>query len=73
MDMRRYTRLTNGHSKRIDYHRNAFAIWAFYYNFVRKHSALGRGKTPAMAAGVAEHQFTLRDMIFAADQMSVAA
>jgi len=69
MGMRRYTRLTNAFSKRIDYHRNAFAIWAFYYNFVRKHSALGRGKTPAMAAGIADHAFTMRDLLFAVDQM----
>src|SRR6266849_876693 len=65
MGMRRYTRLTNAFSKRISYHRNAFAIWAFYYNFVRKHSTLGRGKTPAMAAGIVDHAFTMRDLLFA--------
>ncbi|MDQ6802334.1 MAG: IS1 family transposase, partial [Acidobacteriota bacterium] len=58
MGMKRYTRLTNCFSRKLEYHRNAFAIWVFYYNFIRKHSALGRGKTPAMAAGIADHAFT---------------
>jgi IS1 family transposase len=72
MENRRFTRLTNAHSKKIEYHRAMFAIWCFYYNMIRKHSAL-RGKTPAMAAGITEHPFTLRDVLFALDQVQAAA
>ncbi len=62
---RRYTRLTNSYSKRIEYHRAALTF--FYYNFSRKHSTL-RGKTPAMAAGITTTVWGVRDMLFAADQ-----
>lgn len=72
MQNRRFTRLTNGFSKRIEMHRNALAITFFHYNFIRKHQSLG-GKTPAMAAGITDHVFSLRDLLFAADQLQVAA
>jgi hypothetical protein len=65
MHNRRFTRLTNAFSKRIEYHRAAFALTVFYYNFCRKHSSL-RGKTPAMAAGVTQTVWSLRDLLFAA-------
>jgi IS1 family transposase len=64
---RRYTRLTNSYSKRIEYHKAAVALTFFYYNFCRKHSTL-KGKTPAMAAGIATTVWSVRDMLFAADQ-----
>ncbi|MEK6371900.1 MAG: IS1 family transposase [Acidobacteriota bacterium] len=64
---RRFTRLTNSYSKRIEYHRAAVALTFFYYNFCRKHSSL-KGKTPAMAAGIATTVWNVRDMLFAADQ-----
>ncbi len=57
MSMRRYTRLTNAFSKRIDNHCHALAIYFVWYNFVRIHKSLR--VTPAMAAGVTD---TLRDM-----------
>lgn len=72
MENRRFTRLTNAHSKKIEYHTAMFSIWAFYYNLIRKHSTL-RGKTPAMAAEITEHALTLRDMLFAVDQVTTAA
>jgi hypothetical protein len=71
MQNRRFTRLTNGHSKAIEMHRLSLAITFFHYNFIRKHQSLG-GKTPAMAAGITEHPFSLRDALFAADQMLAA-
>jgi len=72
MQNRRFTRLTNGFSKRILMHRCSLAITFFHYNFIRKHQSLG-GKTPAMAAGITNHVWTLRDMLFAADQCASAA
>jgi len=72
MQNRRFTRLTNGHSKLIEMHRYSLAITFFHYNFIRKHQSLG-GKTPAMAAGITQHPFSLRDLLFAADQFGVAA
>jgi len=62
MQNRRFTRLTNAHSKRIEMHRYALAITFFHYNLIRKHSSLG-GKTPAMAAGLTDHAWTLRDAL----------
>lgn len=64
---RRFTRLTNSYSKRLEYHRAALALTFFYYNFCRKHSSL-KGKTPAMTAGIASAVWSVRDMLFAADQ-----
>jgi IS1 family transposase len=69
---RRYTRLTNSFSKRIEYHRAALALTFFYYNFCRKHSTL-KGKTPAMAAGITTTVWSVRDMLFAADQIASEA
>jgi hypothetical protein len=52
MGMRRFTRLTNGFSKKIDNLRHAVALHFTYYNFVRVHSTLK--VTPAMEAGVTD-------------------
>lgn len=68
---RRFTRLTNSFSKRIEYHRASVALTFFYYNFCRRHSSL-KGKTPAMAAGIATTVWSVRDMLFAADQKLAA-
>ena len=54
MSMRRYTRKTNGHSKSLEHHEHALALYFTWYNFCRPHSSLGRYTTPAMAAGLAE-------------------
>ncbi len=61
---RRFTRLTNALSKRVGMHRNSLAMTFFAYNFVKKHRSLN-GKTPAMATGITDHAFTVRDMLFA--------
>ena len=55
--MRRFTRLTNAFSKKVENHCHALALYFVWYNFVRIHKSLR--VTPAMAAGVTD---TLRDM-----------
>ena len=50
--MRRFTRLTNAFSKKVYNHAAAVALYAVWYNWVRPHGSL-KGKTPAMAAGLA--------------------
>ena len=59
MSNRRYIRRTNGFSKRLFSHRNALALYFLYYNFIRPHKTLGSFDTPAMAAGLAEHPYTM--------------
>jgi IS1 family transposase len=53
MGMRRFTRLTNAFSKKVENLASALSIHYMYYNFCRKHQTLGT--TPAVAAGVADH------------------
>jgi len=62
MQNRRFTRLTNGFSKKFENHRHMLAITVVYYNFCRKHRSLG-GKTPAMAAGLTDYVWTASDML----------
>jgi IS1 family transposase len=64
MHMRRFTRLTNGFSKKIENHSAAVAIHFMYYNFARPHKTLADPypRTPAMAAGVADHVWTLTEI-----------
>lgn len=57
MGMRRFTRLTNGFSKKLENHLHTLSLYFVHYNFVRIHKSLRM--TPAMAAGVSD---TLRDM-----------
>jgi IS1 family transposase len=56
MGMRRFTRLTNGFSKKVENHAHAVSLHFFHYNFCRPHQTLskaaGKPTTPAMAAGV---------------------
>ena len=52
MSMRRYTRKTNAHSKSLEHHRYALALYFTWYNFCRRHSSIGT--TPAVAAGLTE-------------------
>jgi IS1 family transposase len=58
MGMRRFTRLTNGFSKKVENHAAMVSLHFMYYNFGRIHSSLGKLTTPAMAAGVADHVWT---------------
>jgi hypothetical protein len=59
--MRRYTRLSNGFSRKIENHMAAVAINYFAYNFIKIHSALRI--TPAMAAGVTDRLFDVSDLV----------
>jgi len=61
MSMRRFTRLTNGFSKKIENHEHALAIHYMYYNFCRIHQSIR--VTPAMEAGVSDRVWSLEDMI----------
>jgi hypothetical protein len=61
MAMRRYTRLTNGFSKKVDNLRHALALHYVHYNFVRIHKTLRC--TPAMAAGVDNRLWSMRDVV----------
>jgi IS1 family transposase len=61
MSMRRYTRLTNGHSKKIRNHTAALGLFLCYYNFCRIHRSIR--VTPAMAAGVAEHVWSVEELV----------
>lgn len=63
MSMRRFTRLTNGHSKKVENHAAAVAVHFAHYNFCRAHSSLGKGVTPAMAAGVETRKWEIADLI----------
>jgi IS1 family transposase len=60
MSIRRFTRLTNAFSKKIENHAAAVAIWFMYYNFARVHTTLR--VTPAMEAGLTDHVWTIEEM-----------
>lgn len=59
--MRRYTRLSNGFSRKMQNHAAAVALNYFAYNFVRIHRTLRM--TPAMAAGVTNRLFEVYDLV----------
>lgn len=61
MQMRRFTRLTNAYSKKLENLKAAVALHFAHYNFVRVHSSLR--VTPAMAAGVADRLWSIGDLI----------
>jgi IS1 family transposase len=61
MGMRRFTRLTNAFSKKVENHAHAMSIYFMHYNFVRIHQTLR--VTPAMAAGVTSRLWELADMV----------
>lgn len=61
MSMRRFTRLTNAFSKKIENHIAMVALHCMYYNFVRIHQTLR--VTPAMEAGIANHVWSIEEII----------
>jgi IS1 family transposase len=61
MSMRRFTRLTNGFSKKFDNHCHMVALYTAWYNLVRMHKTLRM--SPAMAAGVTDHLWSMEDII----------
>ena len=62
MSMRRFTRLTNAFSKKVENHAAMVSLHFMAYNFAKPHGALARNRTPAMAAGVADHVWTVQEI-----------
>lgn len=61
MHMRRFSRLTNGFSKKVENHAHSVALFMTYYNFVRIHKTLR--VTPAMAVGVSDRLSEVSDIM----------
>jgi len=61
MSMRRFTRLTNGFSKKLENHAATVALYFMYYNFARVHQTLR--VTPAMEAGIADHIWSIEEIV----------
>lgn len=61
MSCRRFTRLTNAFSKKVENHEHALAIHFMHYNYCRIHQTLRI--TPAMAAGLSDHVWTLQELV----------
>jgi len=65
MHNRRFTRLTNAFSKKIENHCHSLALYFTYYNFVKDHKALRM--PPALAAGVTDHAWSMEDILALVD------
>ena len=61
MQMRRFTRLTNGFSKKVDNLRSAVGLHFAWYNYVRPHATLKT--TPAVAAGISDHKWSIHELV----------
>ena len=61
MSMRRFTRLTNAFSKKVENHAAAVALYFMWYNFGRVHQTLR--VTPAMEAGVTDHVWSVEEIV----------
>jgi IS1 family transposase len=70
MSMRRFTRLTNAFSKKVENHIHAISLYFMHYNFARIHQTLK--VTPAMEAGVTDHLWSLEDIAALADSFRQA-
>ena len=68
MHQRRFTRLTNAHSKKFENHAHMVALYALWYNFVRMHKTLRM--TPAMAAGVEKWLWSMEDVVAVIDEQA---
>ena len=68
MSMRRFTRLTNAFSKKLENHIHALALYFVFYNFTRIHKSLK--VTPAMAAGITDTLWSLEDVVAKIDEMN---
>lgn len=71
MSMRRFTRLTNAFSKKLENHEHMLAIYFLYYNFCRVHQTIR--VTPAMEAGIAVHVWTIEEMVKLMDGLKQSA
>lgn len=70
MSMRRFTRLTNAFSKKLDNHIHALALYFAFYNFCRIRKSLR--VSPAMAAGVTDRLWSLEDIVAKIDALAPA-
>ena len=70
MHMRRFTRLTNAFSKKVENHAHSVALFTTYYNFVRIHKTLR--VTPAMAASVTDRLWEIDDIVRILEAWEVA-
>jgi len=61
MAMRRFTRLTNGFSKKVENLQHSVSLYFMYYNFARIHSTLR--VTPAMEAKITQHVWTIAEIV----------
>ena len=61
MRMRRFTRLTNAFSKKLENHEHALSFYFFHYNFIRSHMTLRM--PPALKAKVSDHVWTLEELV----------
>ena len=66
--MRRFTRLTNAFSKKLENHAHTVALYALWYNFVRIHKTLRT--SPAMAAGIESRLWSMEDVVALIDARS---
>ena len=64
MASRRFTRLTNGFSKKLENHAAAVSLYVAHYNLCRVHETIRT--TPAVAIGVADHVWTISELVAAA-------
>ena len=71
MHMRRFTRLTNAFSKKVENHAHAVALHMMYYNFVRRHKTLRM--SPAMAAGVSDRLWEIQDIVMLIEKAEAEA
>jgi len=71
MSMRRFTRLTNAFSKKLENHCHALALYFVWYNFCRIHKSLK--VSPAMAAGVTDELLSMADIVQAMDRKELEA
>lgn len=65
MHMRRFTRLTNGFSNKMENHMHAISLYFMSYNFCKIHKSLR--VTPAMEAGISDHVWDLEEVIMMVD------
>lgn len=66
MSMRRFTRLTNAFSRKLQKHYHAISPYFMFYNFVRIHKSLSI--TPAMAAGLTDRLWSMEDTVSLIDK-----
>ncbi len=69
MHMRRFTRLTNGHSKKVANHAHMVALYTLFYNFIRTHGKLRM--SPAMHAGLVPSFLGFEDVLARVDAKQV--